>query len=274
MSAIAALNLQTMFVGRHSFCYEVIDSTNLELRRLAEGKPSVAGNRQRPDLPEGAVVIADFQTRGRGQQQRVWHSEAGKNLLLSVLLYPRFLGPSQQFALNEAVSLALYDAVSPEFEAGELHIKWPNDLLIRSRKVAGILIENSLSAASSGKTGEIRRSFIGLGLNVEQTKFPPELPRATSLWREGAKVSRQALLERFLTALEQRYLQLRRGDFAGLRKAYLRALFRYEEWASYKSKDGHIFRGRIRGLEPMGRLLIEKEEGGVEAFDFKEVEFL
>ena len=268
MSDIAVLNLQTMFVGRHSFCYEVIDSTNLELRRLAEGKSSVAADGQAGHLPEGTVVIADFQTRGRGQQQAAWHSEAGKNLLLSVLLRPRFLKPLQQFALNEAVSLALHDVVSPEFEEGEVHIKWPNDLLIRGRKAAGILIENSLSA------NEIRSSLTGLGLNVQQTNFPPELPRATSLWREGAKVSRKALLERFLTALEQRYLQLRRGDFAGLRKAYLRALFRYEEWASCKSKDGRIFRARILGLEPAGRLLMEREEGGVEAFGFKEVEFL
>ncbi len=268
MSDIAALNLQTMFVGRHSFYYELIDSTNLELRRLAEGKSSATGDGQAAHLPEGTVVIADFQTRGRGQQQSVWQSEAGKNLLLSVLLRPRFLKPPRQFALNEAVSVALHDAVSPEFEQGEVHIKWPNDLLIRGRKAAGILIENSLSA------NEIRSSLIGLGLNVQQTAFPPGLPQATSLWREGAKVSRRLLLERFLTALEQRYLQLRSGDFAGLRKAYLQALFRYEEWATYKSKDGHTFRGRIRGLEPTGRLLIEREEGGVGVFGFKEVEFL
>ncbi len=272
MTSLGELNLQTMFVGRHYFLYSVVDSTNRQLRRLMRGEPSdyvpIKGPTAVARVPEGSVVVADYQTHGHGQQEAVWHSEPGKNLLLSLLLLPRFLEPRRQFALNEAIALSLYDLISPAFEEGSVYIKWPNDLVLHNKKVAGILIQNSLSA------NEMRSCIAGLGLNVEQLEFPPELPQATSLWREGAKLSRRFLLERFFTALERRYLQLRSGDFAGIRKDYLSALFRFDQVADYRRKDGSTFRGSILGVEPTGRLLIEHESGDIEAFAFKEVEFV
>ncbi len=256
------------------FC-PLLDSTSEQLRRLMRGEQIAYYCSTTPkrsyaegDLPEGAVVAADFQTHGHGQRDAVWHSEPGQNLLFSFLLRPRFLPPVWQFALNEAVALAVCDAIAPYFEQREVLIKWPNDLILRGKKEAGILIENSLSANT------IRHSIIGVGLNVRQTSFPAELKHVTSLRKEGLEVSRNKLLERILESVEQRYLQLRNSDYHQLRKDYLSVLFRFDEWAPYRKKNGTLFEGRIVDVMKSGQLLVEHRNGEQETFAFKEVEFI
>ncbi len=276
MSDLRQLSPKTLFIGKQFWFYPLLDSTSEQLRRLLRGEnaPTYYNSSlttwlgQNQDLPEGSLVLADFQTRGHGQRGSSWHSEPGLNLLFSFLLRPRLLPPDRQFCLNQAVSLAIYDSIASLFGPGEIHIKWPNDLIARGNKLAGILIENSLSS------NKMRHSIIGVGLNVHQLSFPKEVPHVTSLQREGVEVQRRPLLENILESVERRYLQLLQSHFEELRKDYLAALFRFDEWALYRLREGELFEGRFVDVLKSGQLLMEYRDGRQRAFAFKEVAFV
>ena len=263
-------------MGKQFWFYPLLDSTSEQLRRLLRGENSpscshysnAAGSTQGKDLPEGSLVLTDFQTRGHGQRGSHWHSEPGQNLLFSFLLRPRFLKPDKQFYLNQAIALAIHDSISMLLTQGEVFIKWPNDLIVKGRKLAGILIENSLSA------NEMRSSIIGVGLNVHQLSFPQELAHVTSLEKEGVKTKRRPLLENLLESIERRYLQLRQNRFDELRKDYLSVLFRFGEWAPYRLREGTLIEGRFIDVLQSGQLLMEYRDGKQRVFAFKEVEFV
>src|SRR5205823_6191960 len=108
------------------------------------------------NLPEGVVVVTDFQTAGRGQDRIGWESEPGKNLLLSVLLKPASLDVKRIFLLSKAVSLALKDLMT-EYKI-ESKIKWPNDIYVGEKKICGTLIENTLRGE------QLQQSIVGIGL--------------------------------------------------------------------------------------------------------------
>ena len=125
------------------------------------------------ELQEGSVVVAKFQTKGKGQRDRQWESEEGKNLLFSLFLCPTRKG--NPYVINMMVSLAVCEVVRAIVPTRKTLIKWPNDILVEGHKLAGILIENVMS--SGGKI----KSFIGIGLNVNQSDFKEFNRPATSL---------------------------------------------------------------------------------------------
>lgn len=172
-------------------------------------------------VKEGTVVSALEQTSGRGQFGRNWQSDFGQNLLLSLLLKPVFLLPEQSFLLNMSVCLALKDVV--DHISDNIRIKWPNDLLHKTDKLAGILIENQLS----GQRWE--SAVVGIGLNVNQLEFHyPKTSSIRLISGEAQKLARwqSALLQ----ALESRYLALQTmQDFTELSKEYQEALYGYHQ---------------------------------------------
>ena len=113
----------------------------------------------------GTVVSTDFQSYGKGQFGNKWQSEAGKNLLLSVYIRPKDLKAADSFLLNIASTLAICTLLDHTVGRGIATIKWPNDILANGRKIAGILIQNSLSGQKVSDT------IIGIGLNINQTQF-------------------------------------------------------------------------------------------------------
>jgi BirA family biotin operon repressor/biotin-[acetyl-CoA-carboxylase] ligase len=115
-----------------------VDSTNLYAERLV--------NEQ--NVPEGTIILTHEQTAGKGQGENVWLSEPFKNLTISMILYPRFLPIDQQFLLNEAVSLGVIDFIHTLLPQGSCKVKWPNDICYNSSKLAGILINNTISGSS------------------------------------------------------------------------------------------------------------------------------
>ncbi len=276
MTDLKELSPKTLFTGKQFWFYPLLDSTSEQLRRLLQGEnlptysyySNTVGSTLGKDLPEGSLVLTDFQTRGHGQRGSHWHSEPGQNLLFSLLLRPRFLKPDKQFYLNQAIALAIHDSISMLLPQGEVFIKWPNDLIVKGFKLAGILIENSLSA------NEMRSSIIGVGLNVHQLSFPKELVHVTSLEKEGVKTKRRSLLKNLLESIERRYLQLRQNRFDELRKDYLSVLFRFGEWAPYRLREGTLIEGRFIDLLQSGQLLMEYRDGKQRVFAFKEVEFV
>ena len=214
----------------------------------------------------GTAVLAYCQTGGRGHAQNHWESEAGKNLLVSLILLPRFLPAEHQFYLSKITSLALVDLLSEEKIQGA--IKWPNDIYTSGKKIAGILIENSISGQY------IYSSVAGVGLNLNQTVFSPELPNPVSLRQiTGKEYSIELMAERLKVILGGWYRQLKNGQTTAIDSAYYNNLSRLNQWALYKKKDV-VFEGRIRGIGEYGQLILEDRSGNLDEYLFKEIEFV
>lgn len=216
---------------------------------------------------EGAVVVAERQSAGRGQRGNSWASEAGSNLTFSVLLSPQGLPVREQFYISKVVTLAITDALAAS--GIETKIKWPNDIYAGDRKIAGILIENDISG------GLIVRSVVGIGLNVNQTEFDPSLPNPVSVkCLTGKDHDRAALLFDLYEALFDYYTVLAEGRREEIDELYAARLYRLGTPALYAEPGGPIYIGTITGVEPGGELVIAREDGGTKKYLFKEVEFI
>lgn len=247
----------TLFIGKVFQHYNRLNSTNETANEyLSKSNPS-----------EGTVISTYNQQKGRGQIGSHWESEADKNISLSIILYPKFLTIHQQFCLNQAISLAVFDFVS-QFIDTNVKIKWPNDIYVGLKKIAGILIQNSLSNQG------FQSSVVGLGINVNQKIFLSNAPNPTSLALETRQTYDLDEMARLLCIMvERRYLQLRSQQFHILQQDYLHHFFRFMEDALYKDAAGQVFNGKIVGVEDSGKLLIDRK-GGQVAFAMKEVKFI
>ncbi len=234
-----------------------MDSTNSYAQALlSKSNPS-----------EGTVISTYCQTAGRGQIGSRWESEPDKNISLSAIFYPNFLEARDQFQLNQCISLAVFDLVKNCLPDHPVSIKWPNDIYVGGRKIAGILIQNSLINT------QIRSTVAGIGINVNQATFLTNPPNPTSLLLEtGREHPLPDLVPQLCGHLEARYLQLKAGKIVPLQHDYLRHLYRFGQLASYRRTNGQTFQGIIQGIDEMGRLKVEVG-GNVECFDLKEIRF-
>jgi BirA family transcriptional regulator, biotin operon repressor / biotin---[acetyl-CoA-carboxylase] ligase len=215
---------------------------------------------------EGTVIITDNQTAGRGQRGNIWEASTGENLTFSLILKPNFLKASDQFQLNVAVSMGVFDFLN-EFIDENLKVKWSNDIYYGDNKMGGILIENSLQGYQIGY------SIIGIGLNINQTEFTNE--KATSLKKitqNPLKYDLSELLKKLLENIEINYLRIKNNQYDSLKIKYLANLYRFQEY-HYFRKNGQQFLGQIVGIDETGKLGIESD-GNVIYFDFKEMEFV
>lgn len=220
----------------------------------------------KPCYGEGDIIVAEHQTKGRGQRGHKWESAAAENLTLTLLLEPTFLAPEKQFLLSEAVALGVVDMLE---EYGIVaHIKWTNDIYICNRKVAGILIEHKLQGAG------IARTIAGVGLNVNQRVFSADLPNPISMCQARRfEFDREEVLASLVTHLLARYEQLRRGEEQTLQEDYHQHLYRLGALHWFVLPDGRRFRGTIRGVEATGALRVEDEKRVERSYLFKEIEF-
>ena len=250
---VVNINPNTLFVGQQLLWLPSSPSTNSEAQLL------LGQNR----ASEGCTVITDEQTAGRGQRGNGWEAAPGENLTLSVVLFPTFLAATTQFALSQAVALALHDWASALLGPDPaLKVKWPNDLYFGGLKLGGILIENSLGGA------KIQHSIVGMGLNVNQQQFG--VSTATSLTQlTGRRYQLPDVATLLLECLERRYLQLRAGQVGSLQKGYLAVLYRYQQPAPFEVA-GRVVQGQIRGVEDDGRLAVEIG-GEVRRFALQEI---
>ena len=245
---------RTLFVGQQLYFLPVCESTNAEAHLLLI----------KNEATEGCTVVTGHQTQGRGQRGNTWEAEPGKNVTLSVILFPSFLAARRQFYLNMAVSLAVLDLLREQGLSGA-QVKWPNDLYFQDKKLGGILIENSVNGH------KLQHSIVGIGLNVNQLRF--ESPTASSMASAvGTSLEVETVTVRLLELLEKRYLQLRSGQTSELRHAYLQALYRYQEVHSYRIA-GQQVQGQIMGVDEEGRLALEIGNR-LQYFGFKEVSYI
>lgn len=232
-----------------------IDSTNtFALDLIKNNNPSA-----------GTVVLTLKQTKGRGQRSNFWESESGKNLTISAILKPEFLAISNQFQISMVISLGAIDYLQ-EYLTG-VSIKWPNDIYVEDKKIAGILIEHSIMGTL------LAYSICGIGLNVNQKIFTSDAPNPTSLTiLTGKKFNLDEELFKLLECIEKRYFQLKDGGSELLKKDYLNSLYWKDGLHQFSDSKG-VFEGKIAGITEFGQLRITTEQEE-RVYNFKEVSFV
>ena len=222
-------------------------------------------SKDRPE--EGLVIITDHQTKGKGTDTNTWESEKGKNLTFSLILYPAF-GADQQFILNKAISLGIYDFLVDELPGKKISIKWPNDIYIGDKKACGILIQNSVMG------NKLDYVVVGIGLNVNQTLFISDAPNPVSMKiTTGKEYNLDEILQKLLQSIFNRYAQVKPETSKRIENEYQKALYRLNEWHNYLVK-GLKINARITGTNGYGQLLLETETANILVCDLKEVKFL
>ena len=240
---------------------ETIDSTNRYLRDEASELWSKHGE-------SGFVVVtAEHQTAGRGQRGNTWSSNAGENLLFSILVRPgKAVEVTEQFLLSQTVALAMHEAM---LHFGiETRLKWPNDIYIGKRKLAGILLELDY-------TGNlVEQAIIGIGVNVNQEYFPTmdRIPVSMKTL-QGHEFILDDVLATILDSFERYYHELESGSKELIAERYTRLLLGVNEQRNFVDKDG-CFEGTITGVERDGHLIIERNDGSTGRYAFKEVEMV
>jgi len=252
----AAKNISVMTIGSNILFYETLESTNTTASSMLRNT----------ELAEGTVIQAAFQSSGRGQSGNGWQSESGRNLLISVVLYPGSVRPGEQFLISMTISLGMCDFTDRYYKGSR--IKWPNDIYVNNDKIAGILIENSIMG------DKIESSVVGIGFNINQEKFDAGIPNPASLKMiTGMDHDTGTCLKQMLASLDKRYKQLLYGDRETIRDEYFSRLYRAGEWHNYRS-SGIEFKGKISGILPSGKIMIEAKDGTLREFSFKEVNYI
>jgi BirA family transcriptional regulator, biotin operon repressor / biotin---[acetyl-CoA-carboxylase] ligase len=245
-----------MVIGSNLLYYESLTSTNTEALMML----------RKNEVPEGSVIYSDFQSAGRGQPGNRWESEKGKNLLISIILYPGSVRPEEQFLISMTISLGICDFID-RYIAGS-KIKWPNDIYIKDDKIAGILIENTLIG------DVIESSVAGIGININQETFPADIRNPVSLkTATGKDHDRDKCLKDLLYDLDKRYRILLYGDRKDIHNEYIRRLYRFNEPGKYRAGK-KVFTGRISDVSASGIIGISEENGKISRFSFKEVDFI
>lgn len=225
-----------------------------------------------PDLPELFAVMARLQTGGRGQRGNVWHAAPGKNITMSYLLRPQFLETDRQFVISELAAITVARTLvkfMDEEQRTHLTVKWPNDIYYDDQKIAGILIEHSLTGTI------INYSIVGLGININETEFPKELPNPISLAQiTGKQYAIEGILEILLQEVQEAYRQIKKGMMSDLHARYMNHLYRRDgPFYPYKNAQGK-FMARIRTVQPNGIITLCHEDGTLHDYAFKELRYL
>ncbi len=240
--------LDTTVMGKEYFYQETIDSTNTKAKQLAE-----------EGLAHGLVVSADMQNGGRGRRGKVWSSPKGTSISMSVLLKPT-IHPSKASMLTLVAGLSMAEACQELIgEDKKVEIKWPNDLVIESKKICGILTE------MSSELDYIHYVVIGIGVNVNIENFPEELGEiATSLKIiTGKQIKRAEVIAGCLKHFEKNYeIFLKTEDLEGLIEDYNKKLVNIGKTVKVLN-PGDEYTGKALGINAQGELLVEKESGEV-----------
>ena len=235
-------------VGRKIIRLESVDSTNNYTANLIKAS----------DVTHGSVILAVEQTAGRGQRNAEWLVKPGENLTFSLYIDEVKLSVSEQFKITQLVSLAICDLLKKYSIIAK--IKWPNDIYVDSKKIAGVLIENQLQGES------IKSSIIGIGLNVNQTLF--EGFDATSLKLcTGNFVNIEEVLFGFIHSFNQLI-----DCTTNVEEEYLKRMYLINKKTLFLNPEGNTFRGEIIGVSPTGKLRVLVGEG-MEEFDLKGIQF-
>lgn len=242
-------------IGNKIIRFDSIDSTS----------NYVANSLMSGTYDEGDVILAQFQTSGRGQRDSIWQSLPGENLLISFALRCDFLSLHQQFLISKAVSVGIQQYLEKTIPT-DVSIKWPNDILVNDKKIAGILIETK-------QVDGVRYAIVGLGLNINQIEFPVNL-KATSLAIElGQKVATPNVATGLIEMMDKYISLLVKGRVDEIQQDYFSHIFGLNQWISCKTTS-KSFLGKIIDIDNSGVLLIKSKQGRVGSYRAKEIQLI
>ena len=248
--------MKTDIIGNKIITLKETSSTNVYLNNLSSEQ----------NLKEGTIVLAHYQTDGKGNAGNKWYSSRGKNLILSVLLKPEFLDPVDQFYISKIIALSVKDFI--ELYLNNAEIKWPNDIYVNNAKIAGILIENSFIGQ------KFQYSVTGIGININQTKFPESLPNPTSLALETGQIFHlEECLNLLCSLVEKHYTTLMAKNFTIIDYNYINHLYQLNEIKRYKTPEG-IINAKITEVRKAGEIILKNTDGEELSYGFKEIEYL
>jgi BirA family biotin operon repressor/biotin-[acetyl-CoA-carboxylase] ligase len=244
----------------------------MEVQKIIEVKELTSSNDHMKKLvvadklPEGSVVLALHQKKGRGMGQNSWESEKGKNLTFSLLLRPTFLPAENMFLISKTISLGIVDYLNKLDRS--FTIKWPNDIYYKDKKICGILIENQLLG------NKLNYSIIGIGININQEVFKSDAPNPISLLNIfNKKFNTTSCLNGILKQISIWYDMLSEGWAEKINEAYFTQLYRNTGYHAYNS-EGILFKAQLKAVENDGKLVLQTAENEIKSFYFKEVEFI
>ncbi|KGN85027.1 biotin--[acetyl-CoA-carboxylase] ligase [Porphyromonas sp. COT-290 OH860] len=222
------------------------------------------------NLPQLFAVVARNQTHGRGQRGNSWYTSANKNLTFSFLIRNGYIAPQDQYAVSELVAYGLLKTIArylDEDQAYKLKIKWPNDIYYEDKKIAGILIEHSI-------TGEhIDYSVAGIGLNLNEESFPADIPNPISLKQiTGESYDPDEVLRRLMKRYGFMIEEFLLGNYAEVHREYMRRLYRRRGLHPFTDAQGH-FLASIKDVLPTGQIVLQREDGAESTYAFKEIQF-
>ena len=222
------------------------------------------------EAQHGMAVFTHEQTAGKGQRGKSWASQKGLNIALSVLLNPYPLSVPDQFKLSVCIAVSTWEFFS-KYAGDETKIKWPNDIYWRDRKAGGILIENVIQSSQSA-VGSWQWSVAGIGININQTDFDPDLPNPVSLKQiTGKNYEPIDLAKELCSIIEKNYQVLITRNFMILFNKYQTHLYKKDEKVKLK-KGTRVFETTIKEVSETGQLITQHSIE--ERFDFGEVEWV
>lgn len=250
--------------------FKVIGAPVIELQSV-DSTNIYALNKVHAGLAQhGMAIIAHEQVAGKGQRGKLWISEKGKNINLSVIIKLHSLNISGQFQLSACTAIAILDFFK-HYAGNDTRIKWPNDLYWQDRKAGGILIENVIRNKESGNA-IWEWAVIGIGININQTAFPEDLKNPVSLKQiTGKTFDTLELAMELLAKLNSLYHQLISSGFENIYNEYLLHLYKKNETVKLK-KDNRVFDALIKTVTPSGQLIIQ--HAIEESVDFGNVEWV
>ena len=244
-------------IGCEMIIRDVVDSTNNYTNGIL--RQSV--------MHEGSMIIAKSQQSGKGQTGNTWEAEPDLNVTFSFVIYPGFIAIDKQFLISKFVSIAIVNYLKTIISDKEISIKWPNDILIENRKIAGILIENSIQG------NNLINSIVGIGLNVNQEVFTIFSRKATSIKNEtGLNHDVMRTINELAAKLTEVYSWLC-ADLNSLDKLYLDRFYLHQKFAKYLY-DGKKRSLKIIDIRENGHLVLEDHNGSEITCSLKEIEFL
>ncbi len=214
------------------------------------------------------VVRTAMQSAGRGQASNTWESEEEKNLLFSILFRPEHISPKEQFIISQAVSVSVAEYLRLHIQDANVRIKWPNDVYVGMKKIAGILIEHSI------QDNHILFSVIGVGLNVNQTAFSKHIPNPISLHLlKQSPLDVDAEFDKLIRSIANALEQMSNNNGVALKTYYLQHLLFLNEEREYRVRDEKII-GKIIGVNDFGLLQIQTKNRTILEFGFKEIAYI
>ena len=244
--------MKSQYFGSHVIQIDRVSSTNNYAAKLLN----------QTKIPFGAVIMAQFQDDGRGQRGAVWQSKSGENLLFSAILDGSLMKECPPFYLSKCVAVSIKDTLS-YFLKHKIHLKWPNDVLVERRKIAGVLIE------SQWKGNNLFSSIIGVGLNVNQTHFEYGFDATSMKLLSANDYDLKEVLQVLCAKLNFNFNRLLSKEYSGLQQDYLSSLYKYNEKTHFKIGD-KLEEVVLKDVNENGMVSLEMLGGKIKEYDFSQ----